>query len=131
MGASVPNNLYMVAAQSGSIRNNDWPKKGTLEFRPVTDELDQAHVSWRCYRCDYFELFRSFDKRNARKRPQVLSDIQSGDVPNVLWIYPSDENSEHSPYDVAEGEQWVTSVVSAIMDSSQWYSSDIFLVWDD
>ncbi|MGD0709286.1 MAG: alkaline phosphatase family protein [Anaerolineaceae bacterium] len=58
-------------------------------------------------------------------------DAQSGNLPAVSWITPSNANSEHPTALVSDGQAWVTSLVNAVMQSPDWDSSAIFLSWDD
>jgi phospholipase C len=62
---------------------------------------------------------------------QFLLDAQSGNLPAVAWVVPSDQFSEHPPNGVAEGQAYVTTLVNAVMQSPAWGSSAIFLAWDD
>ncbi len=54
-----------------------------------------------------------------------------GNLPAVSWVIPNGPVSEHPPGSVAAGQAWVTSVVNAVMRSSDWSSTAIFLTWDD
>jgi len=62
---------------------------------------------------------------------QFYSDAQAGQLPQVSWIVPSLPVSEHPPYDVREGVAYVTGLVNAIMQGPDWYSTAIFISWDD
>jgi phospholipase C len=39
--------------------------------------------------------------------------------------------SEHSPASIAAGQAYVTTLINAAMKSPDWYSTAIFLTWDD
>jgi phospholipase C len=52
-------------------------------------------------------------------------------LPAVSWVIPSGDDSEHAPADIEAGQDHVTSVINAIMDSKDWNSTAIFLAWDD
>ncbi len=62
---------------------------------------------------------------------QFLVDIKTGNLPAVSWIVPSNPLSEHPAAGVTAGEDYVTSLVNAVMQSPYWSSSVIFLSWDD
>jgi phospholipase C len=62
---------------------------------------------------------------------QLFADAASGNLPAVSWVIPSGDNSEHPPATVAAGQDHVTRVINAIMDSPAWSSTAIFLAWDD
>jgi phospholipase C len=56
---------------------------------------------------------------------------QSGTLPAVSWITPSQADSEHPPASVHQGQAYVTAIVNAAMKSPDWDSTAIFLQWDD
>ena len=51
--------------------------------------------------------------------------------PAVSWISPSGAVSEHPPALVSRGQAYVTGLVNAVMKSSDWSSTAIFISWDD
>jgi phospholipase C len=52
-------------------------------------------------------------------------------LPNVAWIVPSQEVSEHPPSSITRGQAYVTTLINSIMRSPCWSSTAIFLSWDD
>ena len=60
-----------------------------------------------------------------------FSQAQAGTLPQVSWIVPDPKDSEHPPALVSTGQAYVTSIINAVMNSSDWNSSAIFLAWDD
>jgi phospholipase C len=72
------------------------------------------------------------DDRRVVYMNQFYADAQAGTLPAVTWIAPNWELSEHPPAAVSEGQAFVTSIVNAIMqDPELWSSTAIFLLWDD
>ena len=74
------------------------------------------------------------DHQIAQHRPheQVLRMIGQGGQPaSVIWVTPSQADSEHPPASVHQGQAYVTSVINAVMQSPYWDSTVIFLTWDD
>lgn len=65
------------------------------------------------------------------QRTDIISDISKGKLPSISWVIPNQEISEHPPDSVILGEQWVQSVVSAIMSSQYWSNTAIFIMTDD
>jgi phospholipase C len=61
----------------------------------------------------------------------AVHNTNSCALPNVSWIVPSQSVSEHPPGSVARGQNYVTTLVNAIMRSPCWGSTAIFLSWDD
>ncbi len=49
----------------------------------------------------------------------------------MAWVIPKGEESEHPPSDVKVGQQYIVSLINAIMESKYWPSTAIFVTWDD
>jgi phospholipase C len=62
---------------------------------------------------------------------QLFADLRGGGLPAVSWVIPSGDDSEHPPATIARGQNHVTQVINAIMQSPDWSSTAIFLAWDD
>ncbi|HEY5539875.1 MAG TPA: alkaline phosphatase family protein [Coriobacteriia bacterium] len=62
---------------------------------------------------------------------QFYADAKAGKLPQVSWVIPSDDVSEHPPSDIADGMAYVTGVVNAAMQSPEWDHTAIFIAWDD
>ncbi len=57
--------------------------------------------------------------------------LAAGTLPQVSWIVPNGENSEHPPGLISSGQAYVTKLVNSIMQSSAWDSTAIFISWDE
>lgn len=68
---------------------------------------------------------------NIQKVDALEADARQGTLPNVSWIVPNNEVSEHPIALVSAGENYVTSVINAIMQGPDWNSTVIFVAWDD
>jgi phospholipase C len=149
-GPSLPNHLYAIAAQSGNLAFN--PKGlGPPEFffPCALDLLVQGGVSWKYYngyRNPYGDTvwnplpgFSTYEKRENKLEvkpylaptDQFYTDLRNGTLPQVSYLIPSAENSEHPPFDVRVGMWYVTHLVNAVMQSSYWNHCAIIVVWDD
>jgi phospholipase C len=62
---------------------------------------------------------------------QAAKDQSSCKLPNVAWIDPNIDVSEHPPSRVSRGQAYVTTLVNTIMRSPCWSSTAVFLSWDD
>lgn len=62
---------------------------------------------------------------------QFLLDLKNGTLPQVSYIVPSNDWSEHPPAGITVGMEFVTSLVNAVMQSPYWNESAIFIAWDD
>lgn len=68
---------------------------------------------------------------NVTDVTNFYKDARAGSLPAVSWIAPSDENSEHPPALVSDGQAWTASLINAAMQGPDWDSTVIFLSWDD
>jgi phospholipase C len=62
---------------------------------------------------------------------QFYADLAAGTLPQVSWIVPNGGVAEHPPDRITKGMQYVTTIVNAIMQSSAWPNTAIFIAWDD
>jgi phospholipase C len=77
------------------------------------------------------EVTKQFD--NIRPNSDFFDAASSGTLPSVSWVVPTLGKSEHPPDDIADGQEWVTQVVNAVMTgpADQWLHTAIFITWDD
>jgi len=68
---------------------------------------------------------------NIQTIGNFYADAKAGNLPAVSWVVPNGKVSEHPPALVSEGQTYVTTLINAIMSSSDWSSTAIFLAWDD
>lgn len=64
-------------------------------------------------------------------RNRLFADLAHGRLPTVAWVIPDQAHSEHPPYNIVEGELWVTRIVDAVEQSPYWRDTVIFITWDD
>jgi phospholipase C len=63
--------------------------------------------------------------------PQVLLDISQSALPQVTWVIPTAQDSDHADENDGTGPSWVASIVNAIGESPYWNNTVILIVWDD
>ena len=122
----------------------------------LTDELNAKGISWRYYTPSAGSLWTGpnaiqhmcgpnvpppnatactgSDWTNSVVIPEikVLTDITSGNLPQVSWVVPTGANSDHAGNPAGNGgPSWVASVVNAIGTSSYWSNTAIIITWDD
>jgi phospholipase C len=109
--------------------------------------LDAAKVSWAYYAPAIYgnpgDIWSAYDAifpvrfgtdwlRDVRSpETTILTDIQSGNLPAVVWVTPSFINSDHAGSRSTTGPQWVASIVDAIGESKYWSSTAVVVLWDD
>lgn len=155
MAPSLPNHLYLVAAQSGGLYDDsrygvinftsNTVGNSTFYFRSIVDELDASHTSWKYYAGGYSYLnnwnplpaFESFKNNQSRMKnladpAQFSTDVANSKLASVVWIMPeTDQTSEHPPYNITAGENDVVSILNTVMKSQYWNSTAVFVTWDD
>lgn len=129
---------------------DDYGPNGTPARSPVPhisnmfDSLDAARDSWKVYNsikafdlCSYFATCaHSVQSRNVVPSANVLTDAQSGSLPNVSFVLPNTTKEtgsadQHNGHSMALGDNWIGSVVKSIQDGPDWASTAVFITWDD
>lgn len=156
--SSTPNHLSMISAQDSGIfetsaqkgcastANSDVPSKQTsgtgyysypcYNIPNILSDLDSHSISWRYYTettiWDAPSLLQGYThSANDVSTTQFIPDVTNHNLPNVSWITPPNDSSNHPPQMWEPGENFVTGIVNAIMNSSYWSNTAIFLTWDD
>ncbi|MGA3167369.1 MAG: alkaline phosphatase family protein [Terriglobia bacterium] len=80
-----------------------------------------------------FKAIREDESRMNRlvALDEYYEDLQEGTLPQVAWIIPDFQDSEHPPEPLDQGMWYVTRIVNALMGSPYWSHTAIFLTWDD
>jgi phospholipase C len=68
--------------------------------------------------------------KNIQPVSRFLTAADTGTLPAVSWVTPSQTNSEHPPASVHEGQAWVTNLINNVMHGPDWATTAIFLSWD-
>jgi len=137
-------------APNGAI-SNVFP---CFEFQTVADRLETDGVPWKFYApvpgqigyiwstLNAIGHIRNSPLWNSRVVPteQFLADAADGTLPAVSWLVPDFGVSDHPTRQIpggppsvsmCEGENWTVQYINAIMQSSDWPTTAILLVWDD
>jgi phospholipase C len=64
-------------------------------------------------------------------RDDFLGDVANDTLPQISWVIPDAEASDHPGYNITDGESWVAQLVDAVAASPEWNSTVIFVIWDD
>jgi phospholipase C len=160
-GPSLPNYLYMVAAQSGGVIDNGTSQSGEacngaqigavtvvdargrrsqqapcFDLPSLPDRLIAAGISWRYYVSSggAMILLRNSEYWQSDYAPnqQFIRDAQSGNLPAMSWVFGDGaEVSEEPPNSICKGENWSVQALNAVMQGPDWNSTVVFLTWDD
>ena len=77
------------------------------------------------------ESYSAWYVDHFRPRSAFFDDAVNGTLPNVSWVIPAFNFSDHPPDPPAEAEGFVASIVDAVEASPDWGSTALFLSWDD
>jgi phospholipase C len=114
-----------------------------FEHRVLSDLLDVKEISWRYYTplpgsiwtgpnaIRHLRLGPDWAKHVILNQKQVLVDIAAGQLPQVSWVIPTGQASDHPGLNDGSGPSWVASIVNAIGGSPYWSKTAIFITWDD
>jgi phospholipase C len=155
---STPNHLYMVAAQSSGLSETqgggcgvtpNWLMQslapdGTaflqypcFNISSVPQLLTAAGVNWRFYTEESIWTAPDYISPTAGSpnlvpnSGQLVTDIDGGNLANVSWVCPDKITSDHPPYPLQPAQNFLVSLVNALMSSNYWGSSAVFVTWDD
>ena len=156
--SSTPNHIAMIAAQTGgndqtihvhgclSPDNDvvlDRDEAGDESFgQPcynipsIPQEATTAGLTWKYYgqapvwdAPQYIEKIKNTPPVTSQ---QIITDAQNNQLPNISFVTPGqDSQSDHPPQPTQPAQNFVSSVVNAIMKSPAWPSTAIFVTWDD
>ena len=79
----------------------------------------------------FTDVIKDGQVSNVQTIDHFYADAKAGKLPAVSWVAPNGAVSEHPPGLVSAGQAYVTTLINAIMSSSDWSSTAIFLSWDD
>jgi phospholipase C len=125
-----------------------------FEHATLTDLLDAKGASWRYYVNSVGFIWTAPDAIRHICQPQtingqltcggpiwnksvtipskqVLQDIANNQLPQVSWIMPDGDSSDHAGINSGAGPSWVASIVNAIGNSPYWANTAIIITWDD
>lgn len=145
---SIPSQLYIIAATASGWTTNAM-EKSELTDKTIIDYLLKKNISWKYYAGKRLSkvanapkdwnmiLHYKQHKNDSRVKKNIVpvdtyfEDVENGKLPQVAWVMSVIEESEHPPYDVRKGMNFVTSVVNSLMMSKYWKESAIIILWDD
>ncbi|HEX3671726.1 MAG TPA: alkaline phosphatase family protein, partial [Candidatus Cybelea sp.] len=116
-----------------------------FQRQALMNEMDTAGVSWKYYQATPGSgLFNAVDAIHSiwsnksemaqdviTPPTQVITDVQNGNLADVVWVTPTQAASDHPKVNNGSGPSWVGDVVNAIGESQYWNNTAIFITWDD
>jgi phospholipase C len=115
----------------------EWP---CFDVKILPDLLERRGISWRYYKGgnEWIDPLRWI--KHVRYGPmwkkqvdpdRFMQHLRAGRLPEVSWLVPDYEFSEHPPHSMCKGENWTVEVLNELMRSPEWESTVVILTWDD
>jgi phospholipase C len=116
--------------------------RACFDFEVLPDQLIKNDISWRYYADDgsWMNALLAIDHirhskywgPNVQPEEELLGDIKHHRLKSISWVVPGPGFNEHpGGPSVCLGENWTVEHVNAIMESSYWKNTAIFITWDD
>jgi phospholipase C len=138
LGQTDPNRRYLMAGTSlGQIAdqlNDDLPPNGT-----IFDLLNRYGITWK----DYYSNLPSIGvwlpllsepaiTTNINTIDRYYADATAGTLPQFSFVEPNySVSSEENPQDIQFGDQFLASIVNAMMAGPQWHKSMLIWTYDE
>jgi phospholipase C len=122
LGTGVTWKMYddgMAASYQQAIQGSAGVTSGISAFNYWNPMLSRAET--------YSGLFQA----NFVLQSQFFQDAGAGTLPDLSWVIPTWNQSDHPPNSLAEGQQFVAHVIEAVERSPEWNSTAVFVTWDD
>jgi phospholipase C len=126
-------------AGNGPYRSSPVPYVPT-----IFDRLEAEGLTWKIYGASdtalgygwticpsFWECLGTAQRNDLVDVGRVVSDAQAGSLPNLSIVAPTDVNSQHNDYSMAQGDNWIGQVVTALESGPDWPSTAVFITYDD
>jgi phospholipase C len=147
LGPTWINRMFFVAGTSFGLTKNQVPPPEVMDQHKgqlILQQLNAKGIDWRIYKTDITEflLFPDFvsDPKNIDRMLEMedyYKDAAAGTLPPVSFVQPTfslgggERNDEHPPGTPYQGEQFVHSVLTALMDSPNWKDAAYIQTYDE
>jgi phospholipase C len=148
-GPTHPNRHYLMTATNDPDGRHGGPAVDNsgraYSWETYPERLERAGISWRVYHdlddygCNvlkYFTQYQQAGKTTAlyehalKDRPfyELLSDLRTGNLPQVTWVVPPSDVSEHPDYLPAAGEDHTSRMLSALWSNKAVWARTAFIL---
>ncbi len=137
---SCPNFLMLGTAQSLIMDNppTAWRCPDTCyDITALPNLLDEQGITWHDYGGNNAVILslQGRSEISFRSLSKFYQDAKDGNLQNVIWINTfllgGRQTSGHPPGNICDAENYAVDIVNAIMNSPQWPSTLLFIVWDE
>jgi phospholipase C len=136
--ATLSNRLFFLAATAFGRVSPTNPTPQQYNAKTIFDLLQDAGVSWKIYvngDYTYYQWFTGSNNNTANivDANQFFSDLDAGTLPAVSLIEsgPNTGMDEHPKNNVQIGSNYMRQFINALMASSSWKESVLFLTYDE
>ncbi len=147
-GPTNPNRYYLMTGQIDQAGLHGGPaidnSGKAYSWETYPERLQKAGISWKIYHdlddygCNvtkYFTQYQSAPRTSPlyefalRDRPfyELLWDLQTGNLPQVTWIVPPSDVSEHPDWLPAAGEDHTAQVLRALWSNPKLWARTAFI----
>ncbi|MEX0651314.1 MAG: alkaline phosphatase family protein, partial [Actinomycetota bacterium] len=133
--------FVFVKDDNGNLTKHDT----CFDYGTVGEQLSDIGVDWAYYsavpgQSGYFwnayngignVIHSDLWPQHMRPVDRIVADIEAERLPAVTWITPRFELSDHPPESSGHAHNWLSDIVNAIMRSSMWEHTAIFITWDE
>ncbi len=152
-GPTDPNRYFLMTGTNDPIGRGGGPALDNsgdgYSWETYPERLEAAKISWRVYHddddydCNILKHFKQYQRASEgsplyegamRNRPfyELLSDLRTGNIPQVAWIVPPASVSEHPDYLPAAGEDHTARVLNALWSNPKlWARTAVILNYDE
>ncbi len=152
-GPTGPNRFYLMTGQIDPEGRHGGPATDnsgrSYSWETYPERLERAGVSWRIYHdlddyeCNVTKYFTQFQNAPTTSplfdnalvdRPfyELLWDIRTGNIPQVTWIVPPSDLSEHPDYLPAAGEDHTAQILAALWSNpALWARTALIINYDE
>ena len=123
----------LLNATSVTWKYYDWaldPYQTAINGLVSANDPGSAYTFWNPLAARY-ESYNQYFVSHFSNRDNFFTDVDQGNLPDISWVIPQENFSDHPPANVTQGESFVANVIDAVEMSSYWPSTAIFLAWDD
>jgi phospholipase C len=114
---------YTLGNYSKAIAFNTTGPQANWSAGPAYDYWNPEAAKAESYNASFVDHFTQNTK--------FYGDARNGTLPDISWVIPSGQDSDHPPQNSTVAQAYVTSIVNAVESSPDWNSTALFVTWDD
>ncbi len=112
----------LLNATSVTWKYYDWaldPYQTAINGLVSANDPGSAYTFWNPLAARY-ESYNQYFVSHFSNRDNFFTDVDQGNLPDISWVIPQENFSDHPPANVTQGESFVANVIDAVEMSSYW-----------